>query len=159
MHVAVSEFARHVVGLDGANSTEMDPETPYAVIDLLPAQKEVEDLGGTMRLGAQAVELAEGTQAREAYDEAVIHERHRHRYEVNNHFRPRLVGAGLVVSGTVYEGRLVEIVELADHPWFVASQFHPEFKSRPTRPAPLFREFVGAALVRERERSGVAAAA
>jgi CTP synthase len=154
MHVAVSEFARHVVGFAGANSTEMDPETPYPVIDLLPEQKEIEDLGGTMRLGAQAVELAEGTRAREIYGEPVVHERHRHRYEVNNHFRPRLVEAGLVVSGTFQEGRLVEIVELPDHPWFVASQFHPEFKSRPTRPAPLFRDFVGAALERSRERSG-----
>jgi CTP synthase len=159
MHVAVSEFARHVLGLDGANSTEMDPETPYPVIDLLPEQKEVEDLGGTMRLGAQAVEVAEGTRAREAYGEPVVHERHRHRYEVNNHYRPQLVEAGLVVAGTVYEGRLVEIVELPDHPWFVASQFHPEFKSRPTRPAPLFREFVGAALARARERAGVAVSA
>src|SRR5438874_6530133 len=95
MHVAVSEFARHVVGLDGANSTEMDPETPYAVIDLLPEQKEVEDLGGTMRLGAQAVELAEGTRARETYGEAVVHERHRHRYEGNNHLRARLDEGGL----------------------------------------------------------------
>jgi CTP synthase len=155
MHVAVSEFARHVVGLDGANSTEMDPETPYPVIDLLPEQKEVEDLGGTMRLGAQAVEVAAGTRARDAYPEAVIHERHRHRYEVNNVYRPRLVDAGLVVSGTFQEGRLVEIVELPDHPWFVASQFHPEFKSRPTRPAPLFRDFVGAALDRAGERLGV----
>ena len=158
MHVAVSEFARHVVGLDGANSTEMDPETPFPVIDLLPEQKEVEDLGGTMRLGAQAVELAEGTRARETYGESVVHERHRHRYEVNNHFRQRLVDAGLVVSGTFQEGRLVEVVELQDHPWFVASQFHPEFKSRPTRPAPLFREFVGAALERSRARRGAAAA-
>ncbi len=156
MHVAVSEFARHVVGLDGANSTEMDPETPYPVIDLLPEQKEIEDLGGTMRLGAQAVELAEDTRARELYGEAVVHERHRHRYEVNNHFRPQLVDAGLVVSGTVYEGRLVEVVELPDHPWFVASQFHPEFKSRPVRPAPLFREFVGAARERASERTGMA---
>ncbi len=153
MHVAVSEYARHVLGLEGANSTEMDPETPFPVIDLLPEQKEVEDLGGTMRLGAQAVELAEGTRARETYGEHVVHERHRHRYEVNNHFRPKLVEAGLVVSGTVYEGKLVEIVELPDHPWFVASQFHPEFKSRPTRPAPLFREFVGAARERSRERT------
>jgi CTP synthase len=159
MHVAISEFARHVVGLDGANSTEMDPETPYPVIDLLPEQKEIEDLGGTMRLGAQPVDLAEGTRAQAAYGEDVIYERHRHRYEVNNHFRPRLVEAGLVVSGTYQEGRLVEILELADHPWFVASQFHPEFKSRPTRPAPLFREFVGAALARARARGGVAAAA
>jgi CTP synthase len=157
MHVVVSEYARNVLGLDGANSTEMDPETPHPVIDLLPEQKEIEDLGGTMRLGAQAVELAEGTRAYEAYGEPVIHERHRHRYEVNNHYRPALVDAGLVVSGTFQAGRLVEVVELPDHPWFVASQFHPEFKSRPTRPAPLFRDFVGAALVRARERSGAAA--
>jgi len=159
MHVAVSEFARHVVGFAGANSTEMDPETPYPVIDLLPEQKEIEDLGGTMRLGAQAVELAEGTRVRESYGEPIVHERHRHRYEVNNHFRERLVEAGLVVSGTFQEGRLVEIIELPEHPWFVASQFHPEFKSRPTRPAPLFREFVGAALGRAAERAGQAAPA
>ncbi len=152
MHVAVSEFARHVVGLDGANSTEMDPETPFPVIDLLPEQKGVEDLGGTMRLGAQAVEVGEGTQARELYGDAVIFERHRHRYEVNNHYREQLVEGGLVVSGTFDGGRLVEIVELPGHPWFVASQFHPEFKSRPTRPAPLFRGFVGAALTRARSR-------
>jgi CTP synthase len=157
MHVVVSEYARHVLGLEGANSTEMDPETPHPVIDLLPEQKEIEDLGGTMRLGAQAVELVEGTDAQAAYGELIVHERHRHRYEVNNHYRPALVEGGLVVSGTFQGGRLVEIVELPDHPWFVASQFHPEFKSRPTRPAPLFREFVGAALERSRERSHVAA--
>jgi len=149
MQVAISEFARHVVGLEGANSTEMDPETPYPVIDLLPEQKEIEDLGGTMRLGADAVDLVEETRAHAAYGETVIHERHRHRYEVNNHFRSALEQAGLIVSGTFQEGRLVEVIELPDHPWFVASQFHPEFKSRPTRPAPLFRDFVGAA----RERS------
>jgi CTP synthase len=154
MHVAVSEFARHVCDLDGANSTEMDPETPFPVIDLLPEQKEVEDLGGTMRLGAQAVELGEGTRTREVYGESVISERHRHRYEVNNAYRQQLLAGGLVISGTFQEGRLVEIVELPDHPWFVASQFHPEFKSRPTRPAPLFREFVAAALQRARTRSG-----
>jgi CTP synthase len=153
MHVAVSEFARHELGLGGANSTEMDPETPFPVIDLLPEQKGIEDLGGTMRLGAQAVEVAAGTRARELYGESTIHERHRHRYEVNNAYRDRLVEAGLVVSGTFQEGRLVEIVELPDHPWFVASQFHPEFKSRPTRSAPLFRGFVAAALDRARERA------
>jgi CTP synthase len=152
MHVAVSEYARHVCGLEGANSTEMDPETPYPVIDLLPEQKGVEDLGGTMRLGAESVELAGGTRAREIYSDAVIHERHRHRYEVNNHYRAQLVEAGLVVSGTFQQGRLVEVVEIPDHPWFVACQFHPEFKSRPTRPAPLFREFVGAACERARGR-------
>jgi CTP synthase len=159
MHVAVSEFARHVVGLEGANSTEMDPETPHAVIDLLPEQKGVEDLGGTMRLGAQAIEVTEGSRARELYGEAVIFERHRHRYEVNNHYREQLVDAGLVVSGTFEQGRLVEIIELPDHPWFVASQFHPEFKSRPTRPAPLFRGFVGAALARARSRAEQSVAA
>jgi CTP synthase len=158
MHVAVSEFARHVLGLEGANSTEMDPETPYPVIDLLPEQKDVEDLGGTMRLGAQAVELAGDTRAREAYGDLVVNERHRHRWEVNNAYRPRLAEAGLVISGTVYEGKLVEIVELPDHPWFVASQFHPEFKSRPTRPAPLFREFIAAARTRSEARGGVAVA-
>ena len=106
-----------------------------------------------MRLGAQAVELAEGTRTREAYREPVISERHRHRYEVNNAYRQQLLDGGLVVSGTFQEGRLVEIVELPDHPWFVASQFHPEFKSRPTRPAPLFREFVAAAVERSRSRT------
>jgi CTP synthase len=159
MHVAISEFARHVVGLEGANSTEMDPETPFPVIDLLPEQKEIEDLGGTMRLGAQPVDLTVGSRVHVAYGDDVVYERHRHRYEVNNHFRPRLVEAGLVVSGTYQEGRLVEIVDLPDHPWFVASQFHPEFKSRPTRPAPLFREFVGAALARADSRGRVAAPA
>jgi CTP synthase len=129
------------------------------VIDLLPEQKGVEDLGGTMRLGAQAVEVVEATRAREIYGDGVIFERHRHRYEVNNLYREQLVEGGLVVSGTFEQGRLVEVVELPDHPWFVASQFHPEFKSRPTRPAPLFREFVGAALERARERGAVAAAA
>jgi CTP synthase len=113
-----------------------------------------------MRLGAEAVELVEGTGTREVYgDQRVITERHRHRYEVNNAYRPALVDAGLIVSGTFQEGRLVEIVELPDHPWFVASQFHPEFKSRPTRPAPLFRAFVGAALARARDRGTVAVAA
>jgi CTP synthase len=107
-----------------------------------------------MRLGAQAVEVAEGTRARELYEHPTIHERHRHRYEVNNALRERLVESGLVVSGTFQQGRLVEIVELPGHPWFVASQFHPEFKSRPTRSAPLFRGFVGAALDRARQRVG-----
>jgi CTP synthase len=130
------------------------------VIDLLPDQKDIEDLGGTMRLGADAVEVADGTRSRDTYGEPVIFERHRHRYEVNNRYRQQLVDTGLVVSGTFEEGRLVEIVELPDHPWFVASQFHPEFKSRPTRPAPLFHGFVAAALERSRSRSlaGVQAA-
>jgi CTP synthase len=146
MQVAVAEFARHVAGMEGANSTEFDLETPYPVIDLLPEQKEVADLGGTMRLGADPIKLHTGTRAREVYGEAVIYERHRHRYEVNNLLRKRLQSAGLTVSGTSPDDRLVETIELQDHPFFVASQFHPEFKSRPERPAPLFREFVAAAL-------------
>jgi CTP synthase len=151
MQVAVSEFARHVCDMDGANSTEFDPETPYPVIDLLPEQKEVSDMGGTMRLGADPVKLHDDTRARALYDEAVIYERHRHRYEVNNQLRRRLEQAGLVVSGTSPAERLVEVIELADHPFFVASQYHPEFKSRPERPAPLFHDFVGSALQRVRE--------
>jgi CTP synthase len=152
MQIAVMEFARHRVGMDGANSTEFDPETPHPVIDLLPEQKEVTDLGGTMRLGADPVKIHADTRARELYGEAVIYERHRHRYEVNLFLRKRLEAAGLVVSGTSPDERLVEMIELDDHPFYVASQFHPEFKSRPERPAPLFRDFVGAALWHARAR-------
>jgi CTP synthase len=148
MQVAVAEFARHVADMDGANSTEFDPETPFPVIDLLPEQKEVADLGGTMRLGADPIKLHADTRARELYGEAVIYERHRHRYEVNNLLRKRLEAAGLVISGTSPDERLVEVVELRDHPFFVASQYHPEFKSRPERPSPLFGEFVRASLSR-----------
>ncbi|HEV8450358.1 MAG TPA: CTP synthase, partial [Gaiellales bacterium] len=155
MQVAVVEFARHVAGLDGANSSEFDPETPYPVIDLLPEQKEVEDMGGTMRLGADSVTLVEGSRAHAAYGERVVQERHRHRYEVNNQYRSKLVARGLLISGTYQDERLVEVIELPDHPWFVASQYHPEFKSRPNRPQPLFRDFVGAAVAR---RLGVAPA-
>jgi CTP synthase len=152
MHVAVSEFARNVAGMEGANSTEMDLETPFPVIDLLPEQKELADMGGTMRLGADPVKLHDGTLIRELYGEAVVYERHRHRYEVNNHLRRRLESLGLVCSGTSPDERLVEAIELdrEAHPFFVASQYHPEFKSRPERPAPLFRDFVGAALARAR---------
>jgi CTP synthase len=157
MQIAVMEFARHIAGMDGANSTEFDPETPHPVIDLLPEQKEVTDLGGTMRLGADPVKIHPATRARELYGEAVIYERHRHRYEVNLFLRKRLEAAGLIVSGTSPDERLVEMIELDDHPFFVASQFHPEFKSRPERPAPLFRDLVGAALERARERAGAAA--
>src|SRR5919198_4448665 len=158
MQMAVADFARHVVGMDGANSTEFDPETPYPVIDLLPEQKEVADMGGTMRLGADPVKLHPGTRARTAYDEPVIYQRHRHRYEVNNLLRRRLENAGLVCSGTSPDDRLVEVIELPDHSFFMASQFHPEFKSRPNRPEPLFREFVGAALERARARGAATAA-
>ena len=150
MQIAVAEFARHVAGMDGANSTEFDPETPYPVVDLLPEQKEVSDMGGTMRLGADPVKVHEGTRAREIFGEAVIYKRHRHRFEVNNQLRRRLEDEGLVAGGTSPDERLVEMIELPDHPFFVASQFHPEFNSRPNRPEPLFREFVGAAAARAR---------
>jgi CTP synthase len=151
MQIAVIEFARHVCGMEGANSSEFDPETPYPVIDLLPEQRAIEERGGTMRLGADPVHLVEGTRTRAAYgDQAVVYERHRHRYEVNPAMHEQLVGAGLVISGRSPNERLVEVIELPGHPWFCASQFHPEFKSRPTRPQPLFREFVGGAAERAR---------
>ncbi|MFZ0090228.1 MAG: CTP synthase, partial [Solirubrobacteraceae bacterium] len=161
MHVAVSEFARHVAGMEGANSTEMDLETPFPVIDLLPEQKEIADLGGTMRLGADPVKLHEDTAIRKLYEDAVVYERHRHRYEVNNHLRKKLEAVGLICSGTSPDDRLVEAIELArsTHPFFVASQYHPEFKSRPERPAPLFRAFVGAALERAESQPAAAAVA
>ncbi len=146
MQVAVVEFARNICGMVGANSSEFDPDTAFPVIDLLPEQKDVEDMGGTMRLGASPTKLVPGTKAMNSYGEEVIYERHRHRFELNNVFRGRLTDAGLVVSGMTPDERLVEIVELEEHPWFVAAQFHPEFKSRPTRPHPLFRDFVGAAI-------------
>jgi len=148
MQIAVVEFARTVVGMEGANSAEFDPETPFPVVDLLPEQKEVSDMGGTMRLGADPVKLHEGTKAREIFGEAVIYKRHRHRYEVNNQLRRRLEDEGLVCGGTSPDERLVEMIELPDHPFFVASQFHPEFKSRPDRPHPLFVGLVKAALQR-----------
>ena len=146
MQVAVAEFARHVVGFKGANSSEFDEETEYPVIDLLPEQKDIADMGGTMRLGASPTKLTSGTKAMEAYGEEVIYERHRHRYEVNNVYRSALLEKGLIISGMTPDERLVEVIELPNHPWFVACQYHPEFKSRPTRPHPLFREFVKAAL-------------
>ena len=148
LQVAVCEFARHVCGMDGANSTEFAPDGPYPVIDLMPDQEGVEDKGGTMRLGAYPCVVAPGTLAREAYGEELVYERHRHRFEVNNAYRDALTEAGLVISGTSPDGRLVEMVELPEsaHPWFVACQAHPEFKSRPNAPQPLFREFVRAAI-------------
>jgi CTP synthase len=146
MQCAVVEFARNVCDMHGANSTEFDPDTLYPVVALLPEQQDIEDMGGTMRLGAEPVELRSGTHAHDAYGETLVYERHRHRYEVNNHLRPRLEAAGLRVSGVFAAKDLVEVIELEDHPWFCASQFHPEFKSRPTRPHPLFRDFVGAAI-------------
>jgi CTP synthase len=146
LQVAVSEFARHVAGMVGANSSEFDPSTNYPVIDLLPEQKDVADMGGTMRLGASPTKLVAGTKAHAAYGEEIIYERHRHRYEVNNIYRSKLMDSGLVIGGMTPDDRLVELIELADHPWFVACQYHPEFKSRPTKPHPLFRDFVAAAI-------------
>lgn len=145
MQMAVVEFARNVVGLKGAHSSELDPNTPYAVIDLMPEQKEIDKMGGTMRLGKYPCKVIKGTKAYEAYGEENISERHRHRYEFNNEFRSILQEHGMVISGLSPDGKLVEIIELKNHPWFVASQFHPEFKSRPTRSHPLFREFIKAA--------------
>lgn len=153
MQMMVVEFARSVVGLEGANSTEFDAHTPHAVIDLLPEQRQVFDKGGTMRLGSYACRLAPGTRARQAYGKDLVHERHRHRYEFNNTYLEALASKGLVISGTLEHGDLVEIVELEDHPWMVATQFHPEFKSRPNRPHPLFCHFLAAAITRSEERA------
>lgn len=148
MQVAVCEFARNVAGLVGASSSEFDPEGPHSVIDLMSSQEDVTEKGGTMRLGAYPCKLSEGTLAREAYGEELVYERHRHRFEFNNAYRDQLATAGLVISGVSPDERLVEMIELPQdvHPWFVATQAHPEFKSRPTKPQPLFREFVRAAI-------------
>jgi CTP synthase len=143
MQMAVIEVARNVVGLESANSTEIDPETPHPVIDIMPDQVGV-DMGGTMRLGSWPCKIEPDTLAAEVYDADLVGERHRHRYEVNNGYREALSQAGMVFSGTSPDGRLVEIAELKDHPFFIASQFHPEFKSRPVRPHPLFAGFVAA---------------
>ena len=146
MQLATVEFARNVVGLRGAHSSELNPNTPYPVIALLPDQENVTDLGGTLRLGLYPCELKDGSKAREVYDVSSIDERHRHRYEFNNQYREQLEAKGLQFTGTSPDGRLVEIVELKDHPWFVAVQFHPEFLSRPTAPHPLFKGFIGASI-------------
>ena len=146
MQVAVVEYARNVVGLSGANSFEIDPQTAYPVIDILPEQKNIEDLGGTMRLGLYPCQLKPGTLAHQSYGQEQVQERHRHRYEFNNDYREQMEKAGFVFSGTSPDGRLVDIVEVPNHPWFLAVQFHPEFASRPNRPQALFTQFVGAAL-------------
>jgi len=153
LHMAVIEFARNVLGLSGANSTEIDPETPHPVIDLMPDQRGVE-MGGTMRLGRYPCALLPGTKVALAYGEPLVYERHRHRWEVNNAYRELFETAGFIVSGQSPDGRYVEIMELRDHPWFVGVQFHPEFKSRPNRPHPLFAAFVGVAkqVLREGEQ-------
>jgi CTP synthase len=146
MQIAVIEFARNVCGLKGANSTEFDPKSSHPVICLLEEQKGIEAKGGTMRLGAQTSKLVAGTKARELYGADEISERHRHRYEVNNAYRDQLMKAGLVVAGRYSKFDLVELIELRDHPWFIACQFHPEFLSKPNKPHPLFRGFIEAAL-------------
>lgn len=151
MQCAVIEFARHVCGIKDANSIEFDPDTSGPVIDLMKEQKKIENLGGTMRLGAYPCKLVTGTKAHKAYQTEQISERHRHRYEFNNTFTEKLAEHGMQVSGTTLTGALVEIVEVKDHPWFVACQFHPEFKSRPLAPHPLFRDFVAAAM-KQRQR-------
>ncbi|GAF76417.1 unnamed protein product, partial [marine sediment metagenome] len=145
MHVMVIEFARSTLGSTEPNSTEFDASTPYPVIDLLPEQKEVENKGGTMRLGNYPCQLVNGSHAANAYRQSLVYERHRHRFEFNNQFRSPLEKAGMVYSGLSPDGRLVELCELANHPWMVSCQFHPEFGSRPTRPHPLFRDFIGVA--------------
>ncbi len=146
MQVAVIEFARNVLGFTDANSTEFDSQTTNPVIDLMLTQRQIADKGGTMRLGNWVCCLTAGTKAYKAYGEPIVFERHRHRYEFNNEYRKRMESQGLVVSGRSADNSLVEVIELAKHPWFVASQFHPEFKSRPTHPHPLFRDFIGASI-------------
>jgi len=150
MQLAAVEFARNVCGLTGAHSSELDPNTPYPIINLLPDQENVVEMGGTLRLGSYPCTLTEGSQAHKEYGEINITERHRHRYEFNNFYRERLTNKGLVLSGVSPDGRLVEIVELPEHPWFVAGQFHPEFKSRPEKAHPLFAGFIEASLENKR---------
>jgi CTP synthase len=156
MQCALIEFARNVCGLERANSREFDDTTPHAVIDLLATQKTITTLGGTMRLGAYSCKLKEGSRAAAIYEAPQISERHRHRYEVNNKYRARFEEHGLTLSGVTLDNRLVEIIELPDHPWYLGCQFHPEFRSRPLRPHPLFASFVGAAKARRMARIGSA---
>lgn len=146
MHLAVIDFARNIVGLKEASSSEWDKTTDYPVIDLLPEQKDLESMNGKMRLGLYPCKIVEGTKAMEVYNDELIYERHRHKYEVSNEYRDKLVEHGLVISGISPDEKLVEIVELKDHPWFVGVNYHPEFKSRPTRSHPLFRDFIKAAI-------------
>ena len=147
MQCAVVDIAREVLDAADANSTEFNAFTSHPIIDLLPEQRDIEEKGGTMRLGVYPCKLTPGTKAADAYGEAVVYERHRHRFEFNNRYREPLGAAGVIFSGTSPNGRLVEIIELRDHPFFIGSQFHPEFRSRPGRPHPLFREFMVAATV------------
>jgi CTP synthase len=153
MQVAVVEFARDVCGLSAATSRELDSESECPVIDLMPEQRAVEEKGATMRLGAYPCRLEDRSLARKAYGEQEISERHRHRYEFNNDYRDLLASKGLRVTGVSPDNRLVEIVEVSGHPWFLGCQFHPEFQSRPMAPHPLFRDFIGAACARTRPGS------
>ena len=146
MQLAIVEYARHVAGLEDAHSIELNPSTPHPVIALMPDQNGVEDIGGTLRLGSCPCVLSVSSKAYALYGEELIHERHRHRYEVNNDYRAVLAEHGMVLSGLSPDGRIVEMIELKDHPFFIATQAHPELKSRPNRPHPLFKGFVGAAL-------------
>ena len=148
MQMALVEFARNVVGWEDANSAELDPATTHPVIDLMPEQKNVSDLGGTMRLGACPCVLGPGTLAHSLYGKDLISERHRHRYEVNNEVREDMEQAGLTLSGISPDGRIVEMIEYAGHPFYIGTQGHPEFKSRPNRPHPLFAGLVSAACTR-----------
>jgi CTP synthase len=145
MQCASIDITREALGTEDANSTEFNAFTANPVIDLLPEQRDIENKGGTMRLGVYPCKLLPGSKVAEAYGESVVYERHRHRFEFNNQYRERLAEAGVIFSGTSPNGRLVEIIELRDHPFFVGSQFHPEFRSRPARPHPLFRGFMAAA--------------
>lgn len=151
MQIAIIEIARNVLGLEGANSAEINPDTPYPVIDILPEQKSVTDMGGTMRLGQYPCAVNKASKAYELYGEELIFERHRHRYEVNNDYRDKLLEAGVIFAGTSPDNHIVEMIEIPNHPWFVAGQFHPEFKSRPNKPHPLFRGFVTACYKRKFE--------
>jgi len=150
MQCAVVEFACNVIKLEKANSTEFDPNTPFPVIDLLPGQKDVKNKGGTMRLGAYICELKKNSLAYNAYQQEIVYERHRHRYEFNNLYREKFLKNGMIFSGICHKLNLIEIIELSDHPWFVGVQFHPEFKSRPNRAHPLFREFIRASIKNSR---------
>jgi CTP synthase len=153
MQVMCIELARHALNSDTANSTEFKPETEHPVIALMPDQETIVDMGGTMRLGSYPCNLKPGTKAMQAYGVDNVSERHRHRFEFNNAYRQRLTEVGMIFSGLSPDERLVEIAELRDHPWMLGSQFHPEFKSRPQRPHPLFRDFIGAAIDRHNRES------
>jgi CTP synthase len=155
LQCAAVEFARNVAGLDGANSTEFAKDTPHPVVALLDEQLKVTQVGGTMRLGACECVLKPGTKTAAAYGKPSVSERHRHRYEVNNAYRERLEAAGLIVSGTSPDGTLVEAIELPNHPWFIGVQCHPEFQSKPTKPHPLFRDFIGAAVAYRKTRKTI----